>query len=428
MRLNFFRAAAAVTGGALLLLLTAQAELPKERADAGLPVSGKANPNLASFDRVMEKVVREHHVPGAALAVARNGRIVYARGYGYADRDNKEPVEPNSLFRIASVTKPFTAAAVLELVQSGKLRLNDKVFHVLELKAPLPDSPEVKFDERWKSVTILDLLQHRGGWDSEKSFDPMFRSPAICKEMKVEPPANQEAIIHYMLRRPLDFDPGERYAYSNFGYCLLGRVIEKVSEKRYEDYVKEKVLAPLGIERMRLGKTLPNERAKGEVKYYGGEGTAIMGPNIGKQEPWAYGCWCLESMDSHGGWIASAEDLVRFGAAFNRPKQCKILDAKSIQTMFARPPDAAGENKNGKPADSWYGCGWSVRPVGGGRENTWHNGSLDGTSTLLVRRSDGLTWAALFNSREAVKGQEPAGEIDGLLHEAADAVKHWPGE
>jgi N-acyl-D-amino-acid deacylase len=426
MRPLLIGAAAAFTGGALLFLLTARAEPPKEKFDGDLPISGKANPNLASFDRVMEKVVREHHVPGAALAVARNGRIVYARGYGYADRDKKEPVEPNALFRIASISKPFTAVAVLQLVEKGKLHLNDKVFHVLELKAP--DDPKVTFDERWKNVTILDLLQHRGGWDRDKSFDPMFRSPDICKEMKVKPPANQEAIIRYMLRRPLDFNPGERMAYSNFGYCLLGRVIEKVSEKRYEDYVKEEVLAPLGVERMRLGKTLPNERAKGEVVYYDGEGTAIMGPNIGKREPQPYGCWRLESMDAHGGWIASAEDLVRFGAAFNRPKQCKILDAKSIQMMFARPPGAAGEDKNGKLADSWYGCGWSVRPVGNGRENTWHNGSLDGTSTLLVRRWDGLTWAALFNSREAVNGQEPAGEIDGLLHEAADAVKRWPGE
>jgi CubicO group peptidase (beta-lactamase class C family) len=360
------------------------------------------------------------------LAVARNGRIVYTRGYGYADRDKKEPVEPNALFRIASISKPFTAVAVLQLVQSGKLNLDDKVFQVLELKAP--EDFAVPLDERWKKVTILHLLQHRGGWDRDKSFDPMFRSPDICQEMKVAPPADQEAIIHYMLRQPLDFDPGERIVYSNFGYCLLGRVIEKVSGKGYEAYVKEKVLAPLGIKGMQLGKTLLKERAKGEVMYYDGEGTAIMGPNIGKQEPMPYGCWCLESMDSHGGWIASAEDLVRFGAAFNRPKQCKILDAKSIQTMFARPPGAAGEDKNGKPADSWYGCGWSVRPVGNGKENTWHGGSLDGTSTLLVRRSDGLTWAALFNSREAVKGQEPAGEINGLLHEAADAVKRWPGE
>ena len=152
-----------------------------------------------------------------------------------------------------------------------------------------------------------------------------------------------------------------------------------------------------------------------------------MGPRLGKPVPWPYGGWCLESMDSHGGWIASAEDLVRFAAAFDDPDHCKILGAKSIETMFARPPGAAGEDKDGKPAASYYGCGWAVQPVGDGKANTWHNGSLDGTSTLLVRRWDGLTWAVLFNSRQA-KGGEPAGLIDPLVHEAADAVKHWPGD
>jgi N-acyl-D-amino-acid deacylase len=95
--------------------------------------------------------------------------------------------------------------------------------------------------------------------------------------------------------------------------------------------------------------------------------------------------------------------------------------------MFARPPGAAGEDEHGKPADAYYACGWMVRPVGGGKANTWHNGSLDGTSTLLVRRWDDLTWAVLFNSRQA-KGGEPAGLIDPLVHDAADEVKHWPGE
>ncbi len=426
MRLHFLRGATALACGALLIWAVA-AESPKDKPDDDdLPVTGKAVPGLASFDNLMTDFIRKYHLPGGALAVARGERVVYARGFGYADRDKKEPVEPDALFRIASVTKTLTSVAVLQLVERGKLSLDDKVFDVLDLKAPT--GPKVKFDGRWKKVTILHLLQHRGGWDRDKSFDPMFRSPAICEELKVAPPADQDAIIRYMLRRPLDFAPGERYAYSNFGYCLLGRVIEKISGRGYEDYVKKEVLAPLGVRRMRLGKTLPGGRARGEVKYYApGEGAAIMGPRLGKPVPWPYGGWCLESMDSHGGWIASAGDLVRFASASDDPRHCKILGAKSIKTMFARPPGAAGEDKNGRPAATYYGCGWSVRPVGGGKANTWHTGSLDGTSTLLVRRSDGLTWAVLFNSRQA-KGGEPADLIDPLVHQAADAVKRWPGE
>ena len=426
MRRLLLPGAAALAGAALLLLWTARAEPPRDLPDGDdLPVTGKADPNLASFDRLMTDFVQKYHLPGASLAVAREGRLVYARGFGYADRDKKEPVEPDALFRIASVSKPLTSVAVLQLVERRKLALDDKVFDVLELKAP---HDKGQFDDRWKKVTILHLLQHRGGWDRDKSFDPMFRSPTICDELKVEPPADPDAIIRYMLRQPLDFDPGERFAYSNFGYCLLGRVIEKVSGSGYEEYVKKEVLAPLGVKRMRQGKTLPDERAPGEVKYYArGEGAAIMGPRLGKPVPWPYGAWCLESMDSHGAWIASAEDLVRFAAAFNHPKKCKILNEYSIETMFTRPPGAAGKDKKGKPADAYYACGWMVRPVGESIANTWHNGSLDGTSTLLVRRWDNLTWAVLFNSRQA-KGGEPAGLIDPLVHGAADEVKHWPGE
>jgi N-acyl-D-amino-acid deacylase len=417
-----FLASALVCGG-LLFLCTAAAEPPKDAsAGADLPVTGKAEPDLAGFDRLMTRFLQKRRLPGAALAVAKNGRIVYARGFGYADLEDKTPVEPDSLFRIASISKPLTAVAVLQLVERGKLALDDKVFDVLELKAPRG----VSFDPRWKTVTILELLQHRGGWDREKSFDPMFRSPAICKELDVPPPADPEAIIRYMLRQPLDFDPGERYAYSNFGYCLLGRVVEKISGNGYEDYVKREILAPLGIQKMRLGKTLPADRAEGEVHYYAdGARPAVMGPRLGKPVPTPYGAWSLESMDSHGGWIASAPDLVRFAAAFNDPKQCKILSKKNIETMFARPPGAAGEDEHGKPADGYYGCGWWVRPAANGVD-AWHTGSLDGTSTLLVRRSDGLTWAVLFNSRQA-KG-EPASLIDPLIHDAADAVEHWPGE
>jgi N-acyl-D-amino-acid deacylase len=376
----------------------------------------------------MTSFLREQELPGAALAVARDSRLIYSRGFGYADRAAEELVRPGALFRIASISKPLTAVAVLQLVERGRLKLNDRLFEVLQLQQP--KGREVRFDPRWKKVTVLHLLQHRGGWDRDKSFDPMFRSPAIVKELEVPPPARPRDIIRYMLRRPLDFDPGAKDVYSNFGYCLLGRVIEKVSGQSYEEYVRKEVLAPLGIHDMRLGATLPEKRAPGEVKYYvrkGATGPAVMGPHLGKPVPLPYGAWCLESMDAHGGWLASAPDLVRFAAAFDHPQRCKILKPKSIETLFARPPGAAGHKPNGKPRDAYYACGWMVRPVGDrGGANTWHAGSLDGTSTLLVRRHDGLTWAVLFNSRNSVKKVEPADAIDPLLHEAADAVKNWP--
>jgi N-acyl-D-amino-acid deacylase len=256
----------------------------------------------------------------------------------------------------------------------------------------------------------------------------MFRSIKIAKEVGGQPPAMPADIIRYMTRQPLDFDPGERYAYSNFGYSLLGRVIERVSGADYGQVVRSKVLAPLGIRRMKLGVTLVGGRAEHEVRYYDAKnrtGKAVMGP-VGEQVPLPYGAWCLEAMDAHGGWIASAVDMVRFAAAFDSPSRCRILSADGVGTMFERPADAAGHDAQGKPKDVYYACGWNVRRAGKDGRNTWHTGSLDGTSTLLVRRTDGLDWAVMFNCRDGAGGKQIAGAIDPLVHKAADAVADWP--
>ena len=235
-------------------------------------------------------------------------------------------------------------------------------------------------------------------------------------------------IIRHMLGKPLDFNPGERYAYSNFGYCLLGRVIEKVTGRTYEDYVRREILLPVGALDTHLGKTLREERLPGEVFYdvEGRKGNAVLGPDLGKPVLLPYGTWCLEAMDSHGGWVASAPDLVRFASAFDHPDNCKLLQAKSIDTMFACPTGAAGHDKNGKEKDAFYGCGWNVRPHGKGVRDTWHDGGLAGTSTLLVRfGGDNLTCAVLFNGYSFRK-TAPADLMEPLLHAAAQAVTEWP--
>ncbi len=384
------------------------------------PLSGIKQPELASFDRLLVSIGQEYKVPGAALAVTKDQRLVYARGYGLADRETGQRVQPKSLFRIASLSKPITAVGILQLVERGKLNLDDRVHDVLELAEPT--------DPRWKYVTMLQLMQHTGGWDRGVSFDPMFRPIEIAADQGVDPPAKPEQIIRYMLKQPLDFDPGARYAYSNFGYCLLGRVIERVTGQPYGRYIRQSVLGPLGVRRTRLGKTLPDGRAKDEVKYYDEKDRmepAIMG-DIGTSVPLPYGAWYLEAMDSHGGWISSAPDLVRFASALDVPSRCKILSVAGITTMFARPCGAPGFEDDGSPKPHYYGCGWSVRPIDSSGVNTWHTGSLAGTSTLLVRRHDGLTWAVLFNTRNGTAEKNLSAVIDPLMHTAADEVVTWP--
>ena len=183
----------------------------------------------------------------------------------------------------------------------------------------------------------------------------MFETFRIAGHYKSEPPPNQETIIRYMFEtQPLEFDPGSKYAYSNFGYCILGRVIEKASGKRYENFVREEVLKSLGIEDMRIGGSLLSQPAKGEVRYFdqGGTTRGVAGKALNKQVPRPYGGFSLETLDSHGGWIASAPDLVRFITAFDRPASLGIRNKKLLMEMFA-PPD-------GKRADRFYGFGWDI--------------------------------------------------------------------
>jgi N-acyl-D-amino-acid deacylase len=234
-----------------------------------------------------------------------------------------------------------------------------------------------------------------------------------------------------MLEEPLDFEPGTRYAYSNFGYCLLGRVIEKLSGQDYEAYVREAVLEPLGIESMQLGRTRLAGRAESEVRYYDpNRGPSVFQVDLGEECPSAYGAWHLENMDAHGGWLASADDLIKFAAAFDDPEHCRVLEAESIQRMFSRPDNGvypSSESNGG--GDYYYALGWCVRPQSGADEdrlNTWHTGSLPGTSTLMVRRHDGLAWVLLFNARQHGDVRHLTRLIDPLLHQAADEVKQWP--
>jgi N-acyl-D-amino-acid deacylase len=242
--------------------------------------------------------------------------------------------------------------------------------------------------------------------------------------MGVPSPPGAGAIVRYMMGQPLQSAPGRRYAYSNFGYCVLGRIVERVSGQRYEEYVESHVLRPAGIRCMRLGRTLPQMRAPHEVRYFGYPGLGTTRTVFGASSagvPWPYGGWSIEAMDSHGGWIASAVDLARFITALEgRDRHPPILRPESIRRMLARPEPAP----LGTAPDTWYGMGWQVRPADGDA-NWWHAGSLDGTSSLMVRAANGLTWVVLFNSRP--KLSDPfAAQLDNAMWKALQAVRTWP--
>jgi CubicO group peptidase (beta-lactamase class C family) len=424
----------AAVGVALVATTGSAAMHAHERADArsgavqdgapvreeACPVTGRALPELAALDEMMTAFMAAHEVSGAALAVARDGKLVYARGFGHTDLARTRPVEPASRFRSASLSKPLTAVCVLQLVEAGRFGLDTPLVDLLGL----PDGTTFA-DPRIGRITVQDALWHRGGWDRGASFDPMFAPRRIAREQRpdgpLDSPPTKGEIRDFVLARPLDHDPGTRQAYSNFGYLLLGLAIESVSGQDYATYATEHVLEPIGVRHMQLGRSLPADRPADEVEYdgRGRTGRSVFGAPPGGTVAAPDGTFLLEVMDAHGGWIASAPDLVRFASAVDLVG-ANFLGPKSVAAMVARPPGS-------EDARVWYGCGWSVRDVDGrAKRNLWHTGALPGTSTLLVARHDGFVWAVLFNAREGEGGRDLAALIDPLVHRAVDAVETWP--
>ena len=364
-------------------------------------------------------MLEEWEVPGASIAIARDGKLVLARGYGLADVENEEPVAPDSLFRTASISKPITAVAVLQLVEEGLLDLDERVFEVLDEFEPPRGATR---DPRLDDITVRHLLQHSGGWDRDKSFDAMWIAGRVQRELGVPTPISCRDVIRFMLGQPLDFDPGTQYAYSNFGYCLLGRTIEEKTGLSYEEYVREQVLEPLRITRMRIGGTLLEDRAEGEVTYYGYPGQNLaysVMHGTPERVPWPYGGFYLQGRDSVGGWIASAIDLVRFATSIDGSRPPSVLKPTTVTEMVSRPAPPLWED-----SAYYYAMGWLIRPVTDDA-NWWHNGSQPGTSSLLVRTHHGFAWAALFNSRP----KESEGfnrEIALLMWRGVREVSRWP--
>ena len=360
-------------------------------------------------------------VPGASVAIAKDGRLLFAKGYGVADVESRDPVAPDSLFRIASISKPITAVAVLKLVEEGQLGLDEHVFTILDEFSPPEGSVT---DPSIKEITVRQLLQHSGGWNRERSFDPMWSVGRIGRGLGVPKPVSCRDVITFMLGRPLDFEPGSEYAYSNFGYCLLGRIIEEKTGLSYEKYVKESVLEPMGIAHMSVGGTLPEDRARGEVTYYSfpGQGLAhSVLPGTPDMVPWPYGGFHLKMMDAHGGWVGSVIDLLRFVTSVDGSRDPRFLEPETVALMVERPASPLWQR-----TPYYYGMGWSIRPMG--EEATWwHNGSQPGSVSLLVRTYHGYAWSVLFNSRPE-EWSRFANEVNQLMWRALQQVPRWPSE
>jgi CubicO group peptidase (beta-lactamase class C family) len=391
-------------------------------ADGDRPKCGTTDQLPQPLTEMLEQLLKEHNIPGVTVAVGHQGQVLCECGIGYAELDPMVPMNPDAMQRIASLSKPITAVAILILVQEGKLQLDQSALTLLKSH---PDQYDVEktlaADSKWNSVTIRHLLRHSGGWDRDKSRDTMFQLQAIAESQKLKSPPKIDDVLRYQLTQSFDFDPGTQYAYSNVGYCLLGRIIEVVSGQPYEEFVQQRILIPAGMKQTRLGRTRLADRAEGEVRYYTQKTrrSPAFWSVISRREPSEielvpapYGVWDLEIMDAHGGWISTAGDLVRFAQAIDQTES-PLLTPESRQLIVEKPSFTAADES------VWYGLGWNVRPSGQGY-NQWHTGALAGTSTLLVRRADGYSWAVLFNADRSSNGKRCTELVDSLMHQAVN--------
>jgi CubicO group peptidase (beta-lactamase class C family) len=339
---------------------------------------------LAAMADAATGFMRSYDVPGLGVAIVRHGVLVYDEAFGVADREAGERLTPAHRFRIASVSKPITSVATFTLIEQGRLRVDDRVFgHSGILGNDFGSLPAGSWIDQ---ITVEHLLTHTsGGWTNDAN-DPMFQQPQLD---------HRSLIARTLESQPLTNQPGTAYAYSNFGYCVLGRVIEKVARRPYETFVLEAVLARAGVSGMEIaGNTLADRRPR-EVRYYGQGGENPFTMNVRR-------------MDAHGGWLARPAALAVFASHVDGFSRSSILEPATIQTMTTA-----------SAANSGYAKGWQVNAL----NNWWHNGSLPGTISIMVRTHSQFCWAALINTR---RPNSPIGlDLDNLVWKMARKVASW---
>lgn len=333
---------------------------------------GHAPFHFPEMDKQIENLRLKYDLPGITVAVVRNEKLVYVNCYGVQDPGTGIPVKNNNLFRIASISKPVTVAAVLKLMEDGKLSMDSKVFGTDNILGE--DFGVITQGSGWDKITVRHLIEHTSGIHNIPN-DPMFSYIGLN---------NKEVITKIIQERQLTTPPGQQYYYSNIGYNILGRVIEKVTDKAYEDYVRENILIPCGISRMKIATNSKENRSKDEVVY-----------SQPDEPEWVYNI-DVSRMDSHGGWIASATDLVRFISHIDRNEYIPdIIGKEWLQQTYMGYPQ------------------WTI------------TGSLPGTSSMLSRINDEFSFAVLINRRSFIDGYWD--DIFNSVRSAIEDRNEWPG-
>lgn len=366
-------------------------------------------PETQRFDRTIEQFMKKWEIKGASFALMKDNRLIYCKGYGFADVEAQIPTDVKHVFRVASVSKLITAVGIMKLVEENKIHLNDKVFGK---KGILNDSCflDIK-DPRSKNITVEQLLRHQGGY-SIAYGDPMFCPLDIARKMEVEPPVDLNTMIRFVLSRQLGYTPGKGTRYSNIGYGILSKVIEKATGKGYEEYIRKHILKPAGCSDMFLGRNLDTDHFPNEVKYYEVSNAELIPAcdGSGKMVYRSNGGNNIEELYGAGGWVASPAELLRFLAAIDgRPEVKDILKPETIRYMTEALPNTLP-------------IGWIETNSAGDWSRT---GTLAGTSALMKKQQDGYSWVFVTNT-SSWKGSRFPHYIDAMMQKAMSTVGQWP--
>jgi N-acyl-D-amino-acid deacylase len=323
-----------------------------------------ARPDVGAVDAAMTAIVAKAQAPGAALAVADHGRLIVVKGFGFADVAARTPVGPDTMFALASCSKPITAMAVMKLVDDGKITLRTPAFAFLGMRAVA--------DPRASRITVEQLLNHSSGLPRDVAAttgDPMDTARAAA-------------------RASLRFAPGSQQAYSNAGFNVLGAIVEKASGQHYADFVRDNVFRPAGV--TRFGALAAPAAIAGQAVRYAKDGRVVSN-KIG------------EGGTPAGGWILSPADMVRVLVAYDAGK---IVSLASRAAMLAPPVAPLKPRANGAA----FGLGWDVVYRVNGDPNAvfyGKNGGITGSSTWAEHRPDGIVFAAFYNGGNGKGAHRP---------------------
>jgi CubicO group peptidase (beta-lactamase class C family) len=348
------------------------------------------------IDGVLKEFYDKYSIPGGvSMAISYKERLVYAGAVGYADKERTIPRTPEHRMRIASVSKSVTSIAIMKLMEEKKLNLNDDVFSetgILKGEYGIPT-----YNDKPAKITVKQLLEHAGGWEPSPNPNRLRHNDWKTSMQTV------------LARSPLKNAPGTKYDYSNFSYVVLGRVIEEISGMMYEDYVKEHILVPCGIDGMRIGGDSKSTLGADEVEYIAVE----------NENPYIYNH--LRSGDACGSWVANPIELVKLLVRVDGFSTVPDILKKETITIMRKPSIPS----------SGYALGWIIS-----RQSNvqwwWHNGSLPGSETMMAGTSDGFCWAILINHRP--HSSEPHTslyhnfryDIYQLFWKIKEIIREWP--